>query len=78
MNLKYSRVTKGYKHLEHHTSLLVTCEIMRARATLHLSGTVSNSQGDIKIQYALTTGRYVIVIPQYECNNYDIIQVYGV
>ena len=31
---------KGYERLEHRTSLLITCEIMQARATLHLSGTV--------------------------------------
>ena len=42
LNLEYSRVTKGYEHLEHHMSLLVTREIMLARATLHLSGTVSS------------------------------------
>ena len=40
LNLEYSRVTKGYECLKHCMSLLVTCEIMRARATLHLSGTV--------------------------------------
>ena len=43
LNLENSRVTKGYERLEHRTSLLVTGEIMRARATLHLSGTVPSS-----------------------------------
>ena len=43
LNLEYSWVTKGYERLEHRTSLLVTHEIMWARATLHLSGTVCYS-----------------------------------
>ena len=40
LNLEYLWVTNGYEHLEHCTSLLVTCEIMWARATLHLRGIV--------------------------------------
>jgi len=40
LNLKYSRVTKGYKHLAHRTNLLVTREIMWVRAMLRLSDTV--------------------------------------
>ena len=47
LNLECSRVTKGYERLEHRTSLLVTREIMQARATLHLSGTVTTNKESI-------------------------------
>ena len=45
LDLEYSQVTKGYECLEHRMNLLVTCEIMRAKATLHLSGTVHKGMG---------------------------------
>jgi len=42
-HLEFSRVTKGYLRIEHYMSVLATREIMRARATLHLSGTVDQT-----------------------------------
>jgi len=44
-HLECSRVTMGYLHIEHYTSVLTTRKIMRARAVLHLSGSVSGLCG---------------------------------